>query len=153
MVGLGALADAGVQAAEAGGRMARTGHHANNDLFVNALVPLERNEIAQRHHQLEFEPHHVMQAGMPRGQDFVHDRGDVFGREFIGGQQFVHKGFMLAKPEVVGARGILCAAGSIAVDAEVRGVDQSRLEHRNLHIEQRAFLAQAFAEAHHGELA
>src|ERR1700683_1148989 len=71
LLGLGALADAGVQAAEAGGRMARMGHHADDDLFVNALVPFEGDNVAQRQHQLELETHHVMQPRMARGQDLV----------------------------------------------------------------------------------
>src|SRR5580658_10625507 len=77
VVGLGPLADAGVQAAEAGGRMARMGHHADNYFFVNALEPLERDEVAQRYHQLEFESHHVMQAWLSHGEDFVNHAGDV----------------------------------------------------------------------------
>ena len=83
----------------------------------------------------------------------MHHLSNVFGSEFIGGQQAVHDGFVLAKPEVVGAGGILRAAGAIAVDPEVRGVDQTRLEHRNVNIQQGHFLAQAFAQAHHRELA
>src|ERR1022692_4309849 len=153
LVDVGAFSEAGVQTAEAGGRMARMGDHADDDLFVNALVPFEGNNIAERQHQFELESHHIMQAGLARGQDFVNHLGDVFGSKFIGGKQAVHNGFVLAKPEVVGAGGILRATGAVAVDPEVWGVDQPRLEHRNVNIQQGHFLAQAFAQAHHRELA
>src|ERR1017187_6811219 len=62
VVGHGALADAGVQAAEAGGRMARMGDHADDDFLVIALVPFEGDNVAQRQHQLELESHHVMRS-------------------------------------------------------------------------------------------
>jgi hypothetical protein len=45
---------------------------------------------------------------------------------------------VLTKPEVVGAGGIDGAAGAVTVNPEVRGVDQPRLEHRNVELRRMA---------------
>jgi hypothetical protein len=100
-VSFGAFAEAGVFAAEGSGGMARARDHAHDNFFVNALVPFEGNDVAERQHQLEFESHHVVQAGISRGQDFVDDAGDIFGGEFVIGKQAIDDGLVLAEPEII----------------------------------------------------
>src|ERR1039457_7187901 len=56
LVGHGALADAGVQAAEAGGRMARMGDHADEDFSVNAFVPFEGDNVRSASISLNLNP-------------------------------------------------------------------------------------------------